>query len=618
MWSALLEERVDRANLSVTVGPDEWPSTTELGLSADSTFFLTFTPVKCVSLCRMEWNILQPDPETVSHLQKEFKCSETIAKVLANRGFTSLKEAQPFFNPSLDQLHDPFLMKDMDIAVDRIIANIKSGKPILVFGDYDVDGTTGAAVLFLGLQTVGGNPITYIPNRETEGYGLSTTGIDCAVESKADLIITCDCGISAFEEIAYANSHGIDVIITDHHTPGESLPDAYAVLNPKRQDCFYPFKGLCGGGVAFKLISALAKKVDKSFDEISGLLSLITLGTAADLVPLRDENRSLVFFGLNQMKSPSSVGLSKLLALANLSDKVPSVGQLVFGVAPRINAAGRLGDANRSVHLLTTNDENTARDLARELDEENKRRRQIQAAVVEDAIRKVNAEIDLANDKAIVVWGIDWHPGVVGIAASKLKEEFHRPAIVISVNNQSIGTGSARSVKGLDLYSALTKVKSELEGYGGHPMAAGLTVKEEKLEFFRNAFVKVANEWLSDTELKPEITLEGELQLNDISPRLMEFLDKLAPFGPGNMRPKFYAEQVEVSGPPKVIGDGSHIRFTAKQNGSAYNAVGFNLSEHYEDLITGNPVDLAFVVEINEWNNQRDIQLNVRDIRPSS
>lgn len=581
-------------------------------------FFLTFSPILCLSLSCMEWNILQPDPELVSHLQKEFKCNEIIARILANRGFKSLKEAQPFFNPSLDQLHDPFLMKDMEIAVDRVITNISSEKPIMVFGDYDVDGTTGAALLYLGIQTLGGNPITYIPNRETEGYGLSKNGIDTAKESTADLIITCDCGISAFEEIDYANSLGIDVIITDHHTPGDSQPDAFAVLNPKREDCSYPFKGLCGGGVAFKLISALAEKVEISFSEISGLLSLTTLGTAADLVPLKDENRSLVHFGLHRMKSPSSIGLSTLLALANLSDKIPSVGQLVFGVAPRINAAGRLGDANRSVSLLTTQDENTARELARELDEENKRRRQIQDAVLENAILKVNSEIDIANDKAIVVWGNDWHPGVVGIVASKLKEEFHRPAIVISVNNQSIGTGSARSVKGLDLYSALTKVKSELEGYGGHPMAAGLTVKEEKLEFFRNAFVKVANEWLSDTELKPEITLEGELQLNDISPRLMEFLDKLAPFGPGNMRPKFYAEQVEVSGPPKVIGDGSHIRFTAKQNGSAYNAVGFNLSEHYEDLITGNPVDLAFVVEINEWNNQRDIQLNVRDIRPSS
>lgn len=581
-------------------------------------FFLTFSLIPCLSLLRMEWNILQPDPATVSHLKKEFKCNETIARVLANRGFTSLKEAQPFFNPSLDQLHDPFLMKDMDTAADRIIANIKSGNPVLVFGDYDVDGTTGAAVLYLGLKTFGGNPVTYIPDREAEGYGLSKKGIDTAKEAGSNLIITCDCGISAFEEIAYANSLEIDVIITDHHTPGETIPEAFAVLNPKQDDCSYPFKGLCGGGVAFKLISAIAEKMDKSFDQISGLLSLITLGTAADLVPLKDENRSLVFFGLKQMKSPSSVGLSKLLTLANLSDKVPSVGQLVFGVAPRINAAGRLGDANRSVQLLTTKDENTAHDLARELDDENKRRQQIQAAVVEDAILKVNAEIDLVNDKAIVVWGGDWHPGVVGIVASKLKEEFHRPAVVISLNNHAVGTGSARSVKGLNLYSALTKVQSELEGYGGHPMAAGLTIKKEKLKTFRDAFVEVANAWLSDADLKPEITLEGELQLNDISPRLMDFLDKLAPFGPGNMRPKFYAKQVEVSGAPKVIGDGSHIRFTAKQKGSAYNAVGFNLSEHYEDLITGNPVDLAFVVEINEWNNQRDIQLNVRDIRPSS
>ena len=472
-------------------------------------FFLTLTPIPCLFLSRMEWNILKPDPEDVTHLQKEFQCNEIIARILANRGFTSLKEAQPFFNPSLEQLHDPFLMKDMDIAVDRVISNIESKIPILVFGDYDVDGTTGAAVLCLGLQSVGGNPSTYIPDRETEGYGLSKKGIDAARELSADLIITCDCGINAFEKIEYANSIGIDVIITDHHTQDESLPDAYAVLNPKRKDCAYPFKGLCGGGVAFKLISAVAEKMEKSFSEISGLLSLITLGTAADLVPLKDENRALVYFGLNQMKSPSSIGLSKLLALANLTDKVPSVGQLVFGVAPRINAAGRLGDANRSVSLLTTQDENVAIELAHELDEENKRRRHIQNAVFEDALLKVNAEIDISNDKAIIVWGKNWHPGVVGIVASKLKEEFHRPAIVIAVKENGIGTGSARSIRGLNLYSALTKVKSQLEGYGGHPMAAGLTVKAENLESFRSSFVNIANDCLSHAQLVAGITLEG-------------------------------------------------------------------------------------------------------------
>jgi single-stranded-DNA-specific exonuclease len=341
----------------------------------------------------------------------------------------------------------------------------------------------------------------------------------------------------------------------------------------------------------------------------------MTLGTAADLVPIKDENRTLVHFGLNQMKSPSSIGLSKLLALAKLSNKVPSIGQLVFGVAPRINAAGRLGDANRSVKLLTTDNEDIASDLARELDEENKRRREIQDAVFEDALLKVNAEIDLSTDKAIVVWGKDWHPGVVGIVASKLKEEFHRPAIVISMKEHGLGTGSARSIRGLNLYDALTKVKSTLEGYGGHPMAAGLTVKEENCDSFRSSFVSIANECLSDDDLIPGITVEGELKLNDITPRFMDFLDKLSPFGPGNMRPKFFASNVEISGIPKVIGGGNHIRFTVRQNGTTYGAIGFNLSEHYQDLITGNPIDLAFVVEINEWQNRREIQLNVRDIK---
>lgn len=566
----------------------------------------------------MKWQILNPDLKMVSRLQKEFDCSEIIARVLANRGINSLQESRPFFNPALDHLHDPFLMRDMDRAVERVIRNIDDQKPILVFGDFDVDGTSGAAMLYLALNSLGAKAVTYIPDRESEGYGLSKKGIDTASEIGSDLIITCDCGINAFEQVDYARSIGIDVLITDHHTPDENLPNAIAVLNPKRSDCAYPFKGLCGGGVAFKLVSGVAESLGKSFDSIMQFLDLVTLGTTADLVPIRDENRVIVHYGLREMKSRSKAGLNQLLTLAGLEGKIPSVGQLVFGIAPRINAAGRLGDANRSVKLLTTDDEDIARGLAGELDRENRRRQEIQQAVVDDALRKVNSEIDLEKEKAIVLAGKGWHPGVVGIVASRLKEEFSRPAVVISLDEEGFGKGSARSVKGLDLYETLTAVKKHLDGYGGHPMAAGLTVTEENLPRFKADFVREANTRLAESDLQPTLILDGELKLNDINPRFMDFLEKLGPYGPSNMRPKFMARTVGISGNPRVIGNGDHLRFTAKQRGSSYNAVGFNLSDHYQDLVTHKPIDLAFVVEINEWKGSREIQLNVRDIRPSS
>lgn len=564
----------------------------------------------------MKWHILEPDSKLVTHLQGEFDCTEIIARVLANRGIKSLKESRSFFNPSLDHLHDPFLMRDMDRAVDRVIRNIKKQKPILIFGDYDVDGTTGAAMLFLALKSLGAEAMTYIPDRETEGYGLSKIGIDSAQEIGSDLIITCDCGINAFEQVDYAKSKDIDVLITDHHTPDQTLPEAVAVLNPKRSDCEYPFKGLCGGGVAFKLVSGVAEKLDRGFDSIMEYLDLVTLGTTADLVPIRDENRVIVHYGLKKMESQSKTGLKQLLNLAGLEGKIPSVGQLVFGVAPRINAAGRLGDANRSVKLLTTEDEDLAKSLARELDQENKRRQDIQQAVVDDALRMVNSEVDLEQERAIVLAGRDWHPGVVGIVASRLKEEFSRPAVVIALDGSGIGKGSARSVRGLDLYETLTMVKKHLDGYGGHPMAAGLTVAEENFPQFKQAFIQEANSRLSDSDLEPALVLDGELKLKDITPRFMTFLDKLGPYGPSNMRPKFVTRAAEVSGNPRVIGNGDHLRFTAKQSGSSYNAVGFNLSQHYQDLVTHDPIDLAYVVEINEWRGNKEIQLNVRDIRP--
>ena len=565
----------------------------------------------------MNWHFLNPDPKLVSRLKKEFKSSEIIARVLANRGIKSVTGSKEFFNPQLSQLYNPYKMQDMDIATDRIITNIRSKNPILIYGDYDVDGTTGASMLYLALTELGAKVIPYIPNREKEGYGLSKIGIDKAKELDINLIVTCDCGINAFKPIKYANSLKIDVIITDHHIPDENLPDAFAVLNPKRADCDYPFKDLCGGGVAFKLACALSEKMNQPEDLMHKYLDLVTLGTCADMVTIKDENRIIVKHGLKLLSNGSKPGISALLKLVGLENKSISVGQLVFGVAPKINAAGRLGDANRSVELLTTSDKQRAKSLANELMQENHKRQIIQQEVVDAAFNMIHANIDLKNERAIVLAGKKWHPGVIGIVASKVKEEFHRPTIIVSYDKNGVGKGSARSISGLDLYNALAASSKYLIDFGGHAMAAGLTVREKSFDKFKKEFTTYVNNAINDEQLIPSIKLEGILKLKYIDGRFIDFLDKLAPYGPGNMRPSFASKRVEIVGNPRVIGNGDHIIFKVRQSQKVISAIGFNMSAHYEKLIKGLPIDLAFVVEVNEWQGREQIQLNVRDIKMS-
>jgi single-stranded-DNA-specific exonuclease len=565
----------------------------------------------------MRWKIKQPSEDHVASIKKEFNTSEIIAKVLANRGIESLKSSHNFFNPSNDQLHDPFMMKNMDIAVDRISKNIQNQKPILIFGDYDVDGTTGASLLYLGLKDLNAIVEYYIPHREKEGYGLSAGGIDYAQSVGADLLITCDCGINAFQPVDYANEHGIDIIITDHHIPDKKLPNAYAVLNPKQKGCEYPFKGLCGCGVAFKLISAVSEKSGIGQNVGLNYLDLVALATSADMVPILDENRVLVHGGLDQLEESKSPGIHQLLVQTGLVGESLNVGKLVFGLAPKINAAGRMGDANRTVELLTTSDKTRAEELASILVQENKRRQLIQEDIVNDAIRLVHSQVDLENNKVVIIGSKGWHPGVVGIVASRIKDEFSRPAIVIAFDKKGIGKGSARSIPHLDLYEALSYAAKFLEGYGGHPMAAGLTVHEDKFENFKSLFLRNVNKILTNDDLIPAISIDGEMALTDINSRFMRFLEKLGPFGPGNMRPKFVSRNLSISGQPRLMGNGEHIRFIVSQNGRNYPAVGFKLSSHYEDLIRGVPVDIAYVVEVNQWQGQSNIQLNVRDIQLS-
>ena len=560
------------------------------------------------------WKIKAPDPSLVFHLVKEFKTSEIIARVLANRDIESLESSRSFFDPKLSQLHDPFLMKDMDIAAGMVAEKIKSGGRIFIFGDYDVDGTTGSSALFLFLTSLECDAKVYIPDRMKEGYGLSREGIDVAKDWGADLLISCDCGINATDEVVYANDQNLEVIITDHHMPDENLPEANAILNPKQPDCSYPFKGLCGGGVVFKLIQAVSLLLELDDDLVHQYIDLITLGTAADIVPLTDENRIIVKHGLKSLSKTKRPGLRALLEVSGLGEKELTVGRLLFWAAPRINAAGRLGDANRAVQLMTTENLPESLKLARELDEENRQRQDLQQSMVDEAIMKVNAEVDLEKEKAIVLWDDNWHEGVIGIVASKIKETYHRPAVIISLS-KGTGKGSARSVKGFDLYENLTECRELLDGYGGHPMAAGLTLNRENLEDFRTRFSNLAHETLADDDLVNSLDIEGEMDLNLIDGRFMDFLEKLAPFGPGNMTPKFITRHVIPVGNPRLVGNGDHLKFRAKKGETSYDAIGFNMGNHYEKLITGKPIDIAYVVEKNEWQGRTSIQLNIRDIK---
>ena len=560
------------------------------------------------------WKIKTPDTSLVFRLAEEFKTSEIIGRVLANRDIESLESSRSFFDPNLSQLHDPFLMKDMDIAAGMVAEKVKSGGRIFIFGDYDVDGTTGSSALFLFLTSLECNAKVYIPDRMKEGYGLSREGIDVAKDWGADLLISCDCGINATDEVAYANDQNLEVIITDHHMPDENLPEANAILNPKQPDCSYPFKGLCGGAVVFKLIQAVSLLLELDDDLVHQYIDLITLGTAADIVPLTDENRIIVKHGLKSLSKTKRPGLRALLEVSGLGEKELTVGRLLFWAAPRINAAGRLGDANRAVQLMTTENLPESLKLARELDEENRQRQDLQQSMVDEAIMKVNAEVDLEKEKAIVLWDDNWHEGVIGIVASKIKETYHRPAVIISLSNGT-GKGSARSVKGFDLYENLTECRELLDGYGGHPMAAGLTLNRENLEDFRTRFSNLAYETLADDDLVNSLDIEGEMDLNLIDGRFMDFLEKLAPFGPGNMTPKFITRHVIPVGNPRLVGNGDHLKFRAKKGETSYDAIGFNMGNHYEKLITGKPIDIAYVVEKNEWQGRTSIQLNIRDIK---
>jgi len=560
------------------------------------------------------WKIKPVNLQLVAELQQEFQVPEIFARVLAIRGIHSIKNSTSFFSPDLNLLHDPFLMLHMEKAAEAVTQQIQAGKKIVVFGDYDVDGTTGASMLYLFLKSLGADPLVYIPNREKEGYGLSELGVDFAAENGTDLLITCDCGINAHDAVSYANKKEIQVIITDHHISGNTVPDAYAILNPKQPGCSYPFKELCGGGVTFKLAHAVTQMMNVDSRYATKHLDLIALGTTADIVPIVDENRIIVFHGLQLIRNTEKPGLRALLDTSNLENKELTVGRLVYWIAPRINAAGRMGDANRAVKLLTSNDFFESLRLSKELDRANRTRQVIQKNILDEAIAKINSEVVLETDRAIVLWKEGWHPGIIGIVCSKIKEEYYRPVVIIAMDG-NMGKGSARSITGFDLYDTLSKCSDLLEDFGGHPMAAGLNIQVDRLEDFRKTFIRLANESLAPEDLVNTLDIDGEMNLHVINGRFMNFLKKLAPYGPGNIRPLFISRNIQVSGSPRLVGNGEHLKFTARQDDVSYDTIGFNLSKHYEQLIRGESIDIVYVVEENEWKGQKTVQLNLRDIK---
>jgi single-stranded-DNA-specific exonuclease len=559
-----------------------------------------------------------PDDATVTRLAKEINVSENLARVLVNRSIDSYDKAREYFRPSFTYLHDPFVMDGMSDAVDRITQALDRKEKILVFGDYDVDGTNGAAMLYLFFRKMGlppENVFYHIPDRVKEGYGISQFGIDRGKSLGATVMIAVDCGVTAVEQVEYARSLGIDVIVCDHHEPGDQLPKAHALLDPLKPGDRYPFKKLCGCGVGFKFIQAVARSRG---DESAAyeFIDFVTLATAADIVPLVGENRTLVKLGLESINARPRPGLKALIESSGLKFGNLTSGQIVFVLAPRNNAVGRLGDAMRAVELLAAQDDATARKYAQILEEENRTRRKIDEDTFFHAQELVENYLDLENDAAIILHQEHWHPGVIGIVASRLVEKYYRPTIMLTTVN-GIAKGSARSIAGFDIHQALKRVEDKLLQFGGHKYAAGLAVAVDRIDEFRDAFNAVVKELLTDDLLVREIVIDAEITLNELSPRFLKILREFAPFGPGNQRPVFLAKDIEVLGAPRIVGN-KHLRFKARQDGRVFDAIGFNLGELKERMTQR--MDIVFSVDETEGygfpgNGDPFPQLKVRDLR---
>ncbi|WP_420401334.1 single-stranded-DNA-specific exonuclease RecJ [Flagellimonas sp.] len=567
----------------------------------------------------MRWTIKPtPDPDTIENLAKELKVEPLVAHLLAQRGITTYEEAKTFFRPELTHLHDPFLMKDMDKAVKRIESAIENNENILVYGDYDVDGTTAVALVSSYLLNYYPNVATYIPDRYSEGYGVSIKGIDFAADNDISLIIALDCGVKALNQVAYAKEKGVDFIICDHHRPGDQLPDAVAVLDPKREDCEYPYKELCGCGIGFKLIQALASKQGLNTEDLLPYMDLVATAIGADIVPITGENRVLAFFGLQVINSNPRTGFKAIIE--NINKKSLTITDVVFIIAPRINAAGRMKHGQHAVNLLVETNLEVARQFASEIEEYNADRKNLDKKITEEALEQIRDHGE-EDQFTTVVFHESWHKGVIGIVASRLMETYYRPTLVFTKSGDKLAA-SARSVKGFDVYNALEACSEYLEQFGGHKYAAGLTLSEEQYKNFKTHFEKVVSETISPKLLEPELSIDAQLDLSQISPRLMRVLKQFAPFGPGNMTPVFMAEKLMDTGYAKGVGeDEKHLKLRVKSANQlsgiekAYGAIGFNLGSRLDKVKNKGIFNVVFSLEENEWNGQVSLQLKLRDLR---
>ncbi len=575
------------------------------------------------------------DTSLVTGIARALGIENALAELLVQRGVTSFEEAKAFFRPDLSQLHDPFLMNDMGKAIDRIETAKANGQKILVYGDYDVDGTTAVSLVYSFLKENGFEHLDYyIPDRYNEGYGISTQGIDYAQKENFSLIIALDCGIKSVDKVKYAADRGIDFIICDHHRPGDELPAAIAVLDAKRIDSTYPFDELSGCGVGFKLIQAYAQTHDIAFDSLYKYLDLVTISIASDIVPIIGENRILAHFGLKLINTNPRPGIESILAVANIVRKPDeeiakdgedagllfirelTISDMVFVVGPRINAAGRIESGRNSVKLLVSPDMETAADIAQTINDFNTERRTLDTQITQEALDIILKDDKLRRAKATVVFNPDWHKGVIGIVASRLTETYYRPTVVLTQSNGLI-TGSARSVKDFDVYDAIDACSDLLEHFGGHMYAAGLSMKPENLKPFRERFNSIVSASITDEMLIPEVEVDLEVNLNQITPKFLRILKQFAPFGPGNMSPVFMTRDTVDSGHARIVGK-NHVKMTVYQESvrsDPYSGIAFQQGEKFDQIHKGQSMNICYHIEENEWNGVKNIQLNIKDIR---
>ncbi|TBR19502.1 MAG: single-stranded-DNA-specific exonuclease RecJ [Chitinophagaceae bacterium] len=558
------------------------------------------------------WKLLSADKKKIEPLQQSLKIHPIICQILVQRGIEIFDVARKFFRPQLQELHSPWLMKDMPLAVDRILDAIKKNEKILIYGDYDVDGTTSVALLYRFLKRNYTDIDFYIPHRYREGYGISKAGIDFAKDNNFTLIISLDCGIKSIELIAYAKELGIDFIVCDHHLPDDQLPPAVAILNPKQIDCPYPFKDLCGCGVTFKLMSALADTLSITDEELFEDIDLLATAIAADIVSMSGENRVLAFYGLQKANKNPNNGIKALYFLSGVTKEL-HINTLVFIISPRVNAAGRMDDAKKAVQLFIAETYEEALDFAEQLNSDNKDRKEVEKNITNEALSLIKENQNYITRNSTVLFQPHWHKGVVGIVASRLIENYFRPTIVLTQSG-NFATGSARSVPGFNLYNAIYACKEYLVNYGGHFAAAGLTMDVNQVVAFSNKFEEVVSATITPELLIPEIVIDAEISLSDITWPFYNVIQQMEPFGPDNLRPVFIVKNVMDSGFSKIVKE-EHIRFSLKQNQVTLTGIGFHLAEKFPILQMKKPVDVVFKIEENEFNGNKSLQLKVIDFR---